>query len=198
MKNIVDALQATNSKGTFFVNGDNWGCIYAADEADRLRYAYSKGHQIASLTWANKHLPTLTAAQVDSQMAQTEDAIRKITGAIPAFTRPPYGEYNNVTLQVAANRHQKLVNWDFESNDSLGATVAQQQQLFDKKIAEKPSNFIALMYEVYNTTALNVLPYAIDIIKAAGYQLVTIAECTGNSPYLMVGLPSARDDTWHC
>ena len=64
------------------------------------------------------------------------EAIHKITGANVAFTRPrkfqisvsqclldlgksfffpaAYGEYNDLTIQVANDRKQTLVNWDFE------------------------------------------------------------------------------------
>lgn len=65
-----------------------------------------------------------------------------------------------------------------------------------------------------------VLPYAIKVLQAAGYDLVTVAECLGENPYLRVEDPSVRDvclrlfsrifffdlcvyvlflqDTWHC
>ena len=38
-----------------------------------------------------------------------------------------------------------------------------------------------------------VLPYAIEVLIKAGYKLVTVAECLGESPYLRVDAPSARD-----
>jgi hypothetical protein len=38
-----------------------------------------------------------------------------------------------------------------------------------------------------------VLPYAIEVLQAAGYKLVTVAECLGENPYLRVDAPSARD-----
>ena len=38
-----------------------------------------------------------------------------------------------------------------------------------------------------------VLPYAIEVLQKAGYELVTVAECLGESPYLRVDAPSARD-----
>ena len=34
-------------------------CIYTADQAKRVKYAYDKGHQVASHTWAHKNLTTL-------------------------------------------------------------------------------------------------------------------------------------------
>ena len=37
------------------------------------------------------------------------------------FPFAAYGEYNDVTIQVANNRKQKLVNWDFECEHFLSS-----------------------------------------------------------------------------
>jgi len=38
-------------------------------------------------------------------------------------------------------------------------------------------------------TALVVVPHAISVLRAAGYQLVTVAECLGLQPYQSVTTP---------
>ncbi|KAG8733873.1 Carbohydrate esterase 4 protein [Ceratobasidium sp. 414] len=195
---ISKALVAAGAKGTFFFNGNNYGCIYDADNVKRVKYAYGKGHQIASHTWAHKDLSTLTWDQVHDEMWRVEQAFEKIVGVSPAFMRPPYGNYNDNVRAAASVRGQKLVTWDFDSMDSLGATPAQSKQLYDQLIAEHPSTILALNHEVYERTAHEVVPYVIPKLQAAGYQLVTVADCLGLSPYQSVGSPSPRDDSWHC
>ena len=81
-------------------------------------------------------------------MARTEQAIQRLIGVQVAFTRPPYGKYNNIVRQVAANRNQKLVNWSFDSGDSIGATPAESNAAYDKII---PARVLALNHEVYST-----------------------------------------------
>jgi hypothetical protein len=39
--------------------GGQAGCIYNEDQAKRVKYAYDKGHQVASHTWSHKDLNTL-------------------------------------------------------------------------------------------------------------------------------------------
>lgn len=113
------------------------GCIYAPSNVERVRYAYAHGHQLASHTWAHKHLPELSreeggcllpplvlpipnsptssiSNQVNSEMELTETAIQQLTGAHVAFTRPPFGAVNDDVLDVAAQRGQAMVNWDHE------------------------------------------------------------------------------------
>jgi len=197
LEDIVKSLKAVGGKGTFFFNGNNWACIYADEMARRVKYAFDNGFQVASHTWAHKHLTTLNQDQLISEMSRTEDAIYKITGASPAFTRCPYGEYNDLTVKVATSRQQKLVNWDFDSGDSTGVKVEDQKKLYDLVALNRPSNLLSLQHEVYNTSVYEVLPHAISVLKDK-YKFVTVAECLGMEPYLRVDAPSARDNSWQC
>ncbi|KAG8706310.1 Carbohydrate esterase 4 protein [Ceratobasidium sp. 394] len=195
---ISKALVAAGAKGTFFFNGNNFGCIYDADNAKRVKYAYDKGHQIASHTWGHKDLSTLTWDQVHDEMWCVEQAFQKIVGVTPAFMRPPFGNYNDNVRNAAAVRGQKLVNWDFDSGDSVGATPAQSKKSYDQIIAKHPSTILALNHETYERTAHEVIPYVIPKLQAAGYKLVTVAECLGLPAYQSVGQPSPRDSSWKC
>ncbi|KAF8599422.1 carbohydrate esterase family 4 protein [Ceratobasidium sp. AG-I] len=195
---ISKALVAAGAKGTFFFNGNNYGCIYDADNQKRVKYAYSKGHQVASHTWAHKDLTTLTWDQVHDEMWRVEQALQRIVGVNPAFMRPPYGNYNDNVRNVAGARGQKIAIWDFDSQDSIGATPAQSKQYYDQVIAQHPSTILALNHETYERTAHEVIPYAIQKLQAAGYKLVTLAECLGLPAYQSVGTPQTPDASWTC
>lgn len=195
---VSKALVSYNATGTFFFNGNNYGCIYDADEAKRVLYAYQKGHQVASHTWSHSHLTTLSWDKIHDEMWKVEQALQKIVGVVPAFMRPPYGEYNDLVRQASAIRGQSLVIWDFDSQDSIGATPAQSEKLYDQLLATHPSTILPLNHEVYETTAHQVLPYVLDKLSKAGYKMVSVAECVGLEPYQSVGSPGVRDSTWHC
>ncbi|KAG8734279.1 Carbohydrate esterase 4 protein, partial [Ceratobasidium sp. 423] len=67
-RSIVDTLDAAGAKGTFFVNGNNFGCIYSGNNPSNLKYAYDQGHQVASHTWSHPHLPTLSESQIETEL----------------------------------------------------------------------------------------------------------------------------------
>jgi peptidoglycan/xylan/chitin deacetylase (PgdA/CDA1 family) len=180
---VSKALVAAGAKGTFFINGNNYECIYNADEVKRVQYIYSHGHQIASHTWAHLHLTTLSPSKLASEFANTDLAIQRILGVTPAFMRPPYGEYNDAVRAQAFNRSQTMVTWDFDSRDSDGATPEQSKANYDNVISEKPDNILTLNHETEEKTVHVVLPYAIKKLQASGYELVTVAECLGMAPY---------------
>ncbi|TEB33544.1 glycoside hydrolase/deacetylase [Coprinellus micaceus] len=96
MNDLIDTLNKANIKGTFFFNGNNWRCIYDEAMVQSIKKAFNTGHQLASHTWSHKDLTTLPWDQIHDEMWKTEQAIQRITGALPAFVRPPYGTYNDL------------------------------------------------------------------------------------------------------
>ncbi|TEB31432.1 carbohydrate esterase family 4 protein [Coprinellus micaceus] len=198
LNDIVNTLDANGAKGTFFFNGNNWGCIYDTTLRGRVKYAYDHGHQVASHTWAHRDLATLTWDQIHDEMWRVEQALIRITGANPAWMRPPYGSYNNLVRQASAVRGQSLVNWDLDAGDGDNVPVATSKSRYDSKIAQHPSTILALNHETHSSTAYDLLPYVIQKLQAAGYQLVTVAECLNKAPYQSVAAPQTPTADWHC
>uniref|UniRef100_A0A0W0G5I6 Putative carbohydrate esterase family 4 protein n=1 Tax=Moniliophthora roreri TaxID=221103 RepID=A0A0W0G5I6_MONRR len=198
IRDISDTLTNNGAKGTFFFNGNNWGCIYDQNHADGIRYVYGKGHQVASHTWRHANLAELTWDQVHDEMWRVEQALERIVGAVPAFMRPPYGSYNDNVRWASAVRGQAIVNWDFDSGDSAGQSVAQQLSNYNNRISQRPNSILALNHETYASTAYDVLPQVVQRLRQAGYRMVTVAECLGRQPYQRVVQPGTPDGNWRC
>ncbi|PFH50025.1 carbohydrate esterase family 4 protein [Amanita thiersii Skay4041] len=195
---ITNSLASANASGTFFFNGRNWGCIYDEDSVNRVRHAYNNGHQIASHTWSHKNLSQISEGDMHREFSLIDEAISKITGAVPAFMRPPYGESNDKVLEVAAAHGQTVAIWDFDNQDTLGKSPEDSKRIYDDAIRRHPSTILTINHEVKETTAHQVIPYAITELKKAGYRLVTLAECLGRQPYKSIGSPQNRDGSWTC
>jgi len=151
---------------------------------------------VASHTWDHKDLTTLTFDEIHNEFYLVEQAFQRLLGVTPAFLRPPYGNYNNLVRQVAYERGQKLVTWDFDSGDSTGSTPAQSDAAYDALIKKHPNTILALNHEVYEETANVIVPHAIKALQAAGYKLVTVAECRSLEPYQKVTSP--QQGSWSC
>ncbi|KAJ2928730.1 hypothetical protein H1R20_g8371, partial [Candolleomyces eurysporus] len=197
LHDIVNTLKANNATATFFFSGDNWNCIYNADAAERVQYAYNNGMHVASHTWRHGDLATMNWDLIHDEMWRVEQALLKIVGAYPAFMRPPYGSYNSLVLEAARVRGQAVVTWDFDSQDSMGASAQQSINLYQQKIQQHPSTILPLNHETYcerlrfilslhlidslsflrslASTAYTVLPAVLPKLKAAGYRVVDVA-----------------------
>lgn len=105
---------------------------------------------VASHTWDHADLTTLDYDQINNEFFLVEQALERLLGVTPAFLRPPYGNYNDLVRQVAYERGQKLVLWDFDSGDSTGSTAAQSNAAYDALVKKRPSTVLALNHEVYS------------------------------------------------
>lgn len=66
------------SKAPFFVNGNNWRCIYDYPYAEDLIARYKAGHQIAAHTWTHPDITTITSARFEQELDLLETALWKI------------------------------------------------------------------------------------------------------------------------
>ncbi|KAJ3541372.1 hypothetical protein NMY22_g3910 [Coprinellus aureogranulatus] len=176
-KEIVDLLKSYDATATFFFNGNNYDCVYDYASSQRVKYVYKNGMHVASHTWSHGDLASM-------------DSRHRVT---PAFMRPPYGSYNSYVLDAAYMRGQAVVMWDFDSEDSMGATPEESIRSYEQKIGEHPSTMLLLNHETYGTTARQVLPAILPQLKEAGYRIVDVATCLGLPQYQEVTTPSPRD-----
>lgn len=88
--------------------------------------------------------------------------------------------------------------WDFDSQDSNGATPAESKALYDTLLAKNPNNILTLNHETHQGTITEVMPYVIKKLKAAGYKMVTVAECLGNPSPAYSKISSPQPGTYSC
>ncbi|KAF4571654.1 Carbohydrate esterase 4 protein [Pleurotus pulmonarius] len=180
-----------------------FGCVSAAPQKRALAQVYSKCTvpNTVALTfddgpyvWLYDISKALIAAggkgtfffngnNFHDEMWRVEQALQRICGVQPAFMRPPFGNYNNLVREAASVRGQSLATWDFDSGDSLGVSAQASKNRYNTVAGQRPRTILALNHETVASTAQQVIPYAIQRLHAAGYRLVTVAECLGRQPY---------------
>ncbi|KAH9814638.1 family 4 carbohydrate esterase [Melampsora americana] len=195
---ISDFLKARNILGTFFINGDNYDCIYNQSIVNQLKHTFQQGHLIGSHTWSHPDITKLKDAELKVELDRMETALKRILGVVPRYFRAPYGNVDDRTLDILAKRGYKVINWTFDSGDAVGEPPEKSIKGYDELSKSFPSPQIALNHETYDTTANQVVPYAVDVLQKAGYKLVSMSECLGykNTPedfYQYVGEPQERD-----
>jgi len=193
---VVQDLEGKGVLGTFFVNGDNYACIY--DYADQLQSIFDAGHIIGSHTWTHRDINEVSPEELESEMGKIEVALKKILGIRPKLFRPPYGQYNDTNVRILKQRGYSTIDWSLDAGDALGETPEYSKAQYDAQAALFPAPGVSLMHETINTTAYEVLPYAIEVLQAAGYQLVTLPVCLGLKPYDYITGKETRNESWKC
>ncbi|KAF9157583.1 Carbohydrate esterase 4 protein, partial [Actinomortierella ambigua] len=211
---LLDLLDKEGIKVTFFVNGNNDGCIYEKQEI--VKRAYKSGHQIASHTWSHPSLLTLTPEKITEEMTKLETALKDILGVVPRYMRPPFGDGGLGTNPAGDKKVQDtlrglnyvITTWDIASGDANidthgppfkitdAALLAAQQKEYEAGINGSPkgSPHMALQHDTYQRTVSLITPWAIKMVKDLGYKIVPVGECLGDDPrnwYKSIGAPAA-------
>ncbi|KAJ3173443.1 Carbohydrate esterase 4 protein [Geranomyces variabilis] len=192
--NIIQQLAAAGMKATFFLNGNNYACIFDADNVARLKALLAGGHQIGHHTWAHPDLATLTDTQINYQMRKLEDAFMKILGFSPRYFRAPYGSITTAATNIINTMGMRHILWDVDSEDANGVTEATAQANIVSGLADGKDMHIILDHETISTTAATIVPW---FIKTYGskFKFVTVAECLGDTANAYMTVPTLDTST---
>ena len=113
---LLSALTQHGLRATMFNEGR-----YAAAYPAQVRAEVSAGMWIGNHSYTHPHLTQLNQAQIDSEIARTQQAIAGAGGGTPRLFRPPYGETNATVRDVAASYGLTQIIWDVDSQDWNGA-----------------------------------------------------------------------------
>ncbi|KAK0387787.1 hypothetical protein NLU13_4032 [Sarocladium strictum] len=174
---VVTALNNAGMKGTFFVNGENWGIL--RDHKATLQNMINSGHQVGSHTWSHPYLTKLSEAEVRDQMTRLENEFLSLVGRYPTYMRPPYFDINNVVLDVMKSLKYRVIITDLDTKDyekNLPASLANFRTGLDQKKS------IVLAHDVHDTTVNTLVPQMIAELKSRNMKSVTVGECLGEHP----------------
>ncbi|KAL1408064.1 hypothetical protein Q8F55_004861 [Vanrija albida] len=192
------ARQLNGGKATFFLNGNNYDCIY--NHVETLRTLYRDGHTLASHTWSHPDLTKLDYNGINQQLEQLETAFIRILGVKPLYFRPPFGAYNNLVLQVLRDRgYKKLFLWSEDTGDANGDSPQHSKDVISGM--RYPSPHLVLQHSTIPTTSSQVVPFSVPKLTCQGYSLRSVDTCLGSNgewPYQYIGPPGNPDGSWHC
>jgi peptidoglycan/xylan/chitin deacetylase (PgdA/CDA1 family) len=171
---ILAALRERNLQVTFFLTGD-----WIAKNPELARQIVADGHEIANHTTSHPDLRELSDAEIQRELATTDQRMREITGAgTRPFFRPPYGAYNQRVLQVVQSEGYLPIYWTLDSLDSVGEPKS-PAFLIERVTTKLPSDQLAgaiiLMHCGFESTA-EALPAILDRFAAMGYTVTTISQ----------------------
>jgi peptidoglycan/xylan/chitin deacetylase (PgdA/CDA1 family) len=170
---ILDALAAHQQRATFFVMG--W---WAEKHPDLLRQIADGGHEIAS---HGHSIFDLTEASDAEVRADLEAADAAISGVIGRTTRPlwsPSAGYRNARVRsIAAGLGYRPILWTVDTVD--WTTEATAESVYSHIVNGATNGAIMVLHfdspRTQESTA-QVLPAAIEALRAAGYRLLTVTE----------------------
>ncbi|HHT25349.1 MAG TPA: polysaccharide deacetylase family protein [Clostridiaceae bacterium] len=177
---LLELFSQYKGHATFFYNGFK---IERCPEI--LNKVLEQGSELGNHTYNHCNLNTVNAEQTMAEVEDLNDLIENITGTVPVFVRPPFGEYNQLTLDTLP---YPLVMWSQDTRDWETLDV---DCIRDKILDVSPGSII-LCHSPINETILAV-EQALPILYEQGYRFVTLS----NLFEIYEVEPKAHQVFWH-
>jgi peptidoglycan/xylan/chitin deacetylase (PgdA/CDA1 family) len=171
---VLSVLEQYHVPATFFEIGEN-----VAQYPQYTKMVAAAGYPVEDHTWSHPDLATLSAAQIRTQIVETQNEIRSFTGVTPACLRPPYDSWNSTALDQIAAQGLTAMGYSIDPRDwSMPGVTAIVSRVVD---AAFPGAVVD-MHDGGATRSETVaaLPLIITDLRADGYRFVSI--CGSPSP----------------
>ena len=164
---VLDVLERLQTKGTFFLIGDN----ITTERIPLVERALSLGCEIENHSKTHSDMRALTREQIDSEIKYTTDRITAITGRKPLFFRPPYIYYNDLmyeTIDLVFISGYGCEDWEAD---------ASAEHRIERTLAQAEDGAVILLHDFEgNGKTVEALEAIIPALREQGYEFVTVSE----------------------
>ena len=166
-------LRRDHARATFFLVGRNLSFAGRLPRTERALGA------IGDHTWTHAFLPGLSLTAMDAQLAETQSALARSSGAPVQLFRPPYGAHT-AAIDAEARRLGMLeVLWSVDSRDWAGAPWDRIANTVERDA--RPGS-IVLMHENHGQT-IRALKFAIlPTLRRRGFIPVSVTQLLALDP----------------
>ncbi|KAJ3358770.1 hypothetical protein GGF32_009987 [Allomyces javanicus] len=199
-ENLVKILNAAGVKATFFVIGNT-----AAKHPElwkAIKLAHDSGHDIGAHMYSHRSLgPTgrldvnpavnkaMTVEEVRTELVMTDLVVQAIIGRRPRFLRPPYLEWQPLSMQAMDTYGYIPINVNVDSNDwqkhgLMGkpeSVVTNLVKAFETA-RRTDQSWISLQHDTF-AHSIDAVPALVQFLKAQNVELVPMRTCLGLDPY---------------
>lgn len=162
---ILDVLKDTGTPAVFFWQSR---LLHAGRPWQRV---LAEGHQIGTHSINHKNLAhRMTQHQQYLELKRSVEAIEQITGTSVQFFRPPFGQFNDDTIQAAKQLNLQTVLWRIASID--WELKSDPERIVSNIVDNLEDGAILLLHELNHTA--KVLPDLIEAIKEQGYEFALL------------------------
>lgn len=168
-KQILEKLKIHHAKATFFVNGAS---IKICPEDNRS--IFLDGHEIGNYTYSYPHMLELSEDKVITEIRQTQQLIKEITGKNARLFRFPYGESSERLCRLVNRNGLMAVSWTI---DSLDWQDISSEQIYRNVIENnRLENGTIIRMNRSGKRTPDALELILPELKRKGYEVVSVSD----------------------
>lgn len=175
---LMDYLITHRIPATFFLSG-KWMAKHEAEVEHLLGLEF---FEVGTHGEVHAHLPMHDA---DEQRTEILGPVKRLQGHYAhkaTLFRPPYGEYNDVTVAVVNMLGLRFIQWNIESGDP-DPTLSAEQILTRVTKRAKPGSIIVFHANGKGTQTRKVIEQlTLDILPRKGLQPMTVSDLLNCTP----------------
>ncbi|HOL17627.1 MAG TPA: polysaccharide deacetylase family protein, partial [Bacillota bacterium] len=159
--------------------------LWVKDNPDLAREIVKRGHTIGNHSLTHPHMKEMSAQQMRHEMQESTRIIQEITGVRPFLFRPPYGEYNQLLLEILAETgYPYSIMWTVDTLDWAAGTtmnIGGNQTYIDvdfivNRALNNASDRGIILMHIGGAETVQALPRIIEGLRSKGYRLATVDE----------------------
>jgi polysaccharide deacetylase family sporulation protein PdaB len=178
IKRILEILEKTNSKATFFVTG-SWAEEYPED----LKAIAAAGHDLGNHSEKHKRMSQMSKEQCIEDIMSVHEKVKNAAGIEMKLFRAPYGEFSNTLVGAAREIGYYAIQWDIDSEDWKDYGV---KAIVDKTINHKKlGNGSIILFNTGTKYTAEALEHVISGLQEKGYELVPVSELIYTGRYVV-------------
>ncbi len=174
---VTRELIAAKVPATIFLGGS-----WAREEAAHVREIASVPlFELGNHSYTHPHLTAIKSEErIRLEIERTQAEIYDLTGVEPKLFRPPYGEYDQRVVRIAAELGLTTVEYDVASGDP--DAHATKERLIDWVLRKaRPGSIIVMHINHRRFHTSEALPGIISGLRAKGFELVTVGQLLADS-----------------
>jgi peptidoglycan-N-acetylglucosamine deacetylase len=171
---VIQELIDNQVPATLFVSG-RW----AETHLDEMRMlAEQPLFEIGNHAYVHPHMTELPESRQREELLWAQEILYSLTGQVPRFFRPPYGEYDQDLVKVAASLGLATVEYDFASGDA-------DQKIPTKRFSPwvllktRPGSIVVMHMNRLGRHTAEFLPDVIKELRGKGFVLSKVGELVG-------------------
>jgi len=171
---LLAQLRALHVPAVFFVIGRD-----AQEQPAITVRARAAGVELGNHTQTHPEMSSLDATQQANEIVAGERSIAALTGAqATRYFRPPHGNYDATTIEVARAQGEIITLWDVDPGDWRSLTP---DQIIENVRKHARSPAVILLHNGKQAT-IEALPRIVSEYRNAGFEFVTLSELQRRLP----------------
>lgn len=163
-EDLLNSLEQGGTHATFFTVGKNVG-----NNPNAIKRMKEIGCELGNHSYDHTKLTKLSVAEMKSEIDQTNDAIRQITGEPASVLRVPYGATNDTLKQVCG---MPMIQW---SLDTLDWKTRNANSIVETVLTTAEDGDIILMHDIHEES-VEAAKQLITSLQERGFKFVSVSE----------------------